>query len=65
MIVFDHLSPRSDSQKGQFQYYGPDMSFDAFVFEKGKWTYKKDVDARNDTENEGKVTRKPEMGLTK
>ena len=29
-IVFDHLSPSSPEFAGDFQYYGPDGSFDGF-----------------------------------
>jgi hypothetical protein len=36
-IVFDHLSPENPSEKGQFQFYGPDGTFDGLRFEKGKW----------------------------
>lgn len=46
-IVFDHLSPVDSKFEGQYQYYGPDFSFDAFQFKKGKWHYYSDVDARN------------------
>jgi len=46
-IIFDHLSPLQPKFEGQFQYYGPDFSFDAIEFKKGKWTYVPDVDARN------------------
>lgn len=38
-IVFDHLSPIKKSQTGNFQFYGPDGSYDGFRLEKGKWVY--------------------------
>jgi hypothetical protein len=47
MIVFDHLSPSESSYKGLYQYYGPDFSYDAMYFDKGKWQLVKDVDVRN------------------
>ncbi len=47
MIVFDHLSPSENHLKGKFEYYGPDWSYDALKFEKGKWQYYIDVDPRN------------------
>lgn len=47
MIVFDHLSPTSPSAKGQFQYYGPDFTYDGFYFKKGIWYYRKNLDLRN------------------
>ena len=46
-IVFDHLSPFSPEMKGNFQYYGPDFSFDSYNFEKGFWIFKSDIDIRN------------------
>lgn len=50
-IVFDHLSPSQPEMDGMYQYYGPDFSYDAFEWEKGKWVYKEDVDIRLETEN--------------
>ena len=46
-IVYDHLAPKEDNMKGQYQYYGPDFSYDAMKFEKGKWIKVEDFDARN------------------
>lgn len=42
-IIFDHLSPESPSMKNFRSFYLPDMSYDAFVFEKTKWVLKEDV----------------------
>ncbi|MEI8087943.1 MAG: hypothetical protein WCG93_17170, partial [Paludibacter sp.] len=47
-IVYDHLAPKEDGLKGQYQYYGPDFSYDALTFEKGKWIKVEDFDAKND-----------------
>jgi len=60
MIVFDHLSPSDPKLKGQFQYYGPDFSYDGLEFEKGKWVYVPDIDARSPKEKGNK--RKLEFG---
>lgn len=49
MIIFSHLIPPTPTLTGQFQFYGPDFSFDGLKFEKGKWVYVPDVDARNMT----------------
>ncbi len=46
-IIFDHLSPRSSELKGQFQYYGPDLSYDRFRKKRSKWVYDEDIDVRN------------------
>jgi hypothetical protein len=47
MIVFDHLSPSQPMFSGNFQYYGPDFSFDALRFDKGIWELTEDIDVRN------------------
>jgi hypothetical protein len=46
-IVFDHLSPFSPQYKDNFQYYGPDFSYDAYLLENGQWKLKQDIDIRN------------------
>lgn len=46
-IVFSHLSPKNDFLEGQYQYYGPDGSFDALEQSKDRWILEEDVDARN------------------
>jgi hypothetical protein len=47
-IIFDHLSPIEEGLKGQYQFYAPDLSYDALVFKKGKWQHVEQVDARNE-----------------
>jgi hypothetical protein len=46
-IILDHLSPSRPDLEGQRAFYGPDMSFDAYVWEKGQWIFQRDVDARD------------------
>jgi hypothetical protein len=48
-IVYSHLSAKQEGNllEGQFQYYGPDGSFDALEFKKDKWVTVEDIDARN------------------
>lgn len=46
-IVFDHLSPIEEGLKGQYQFYAPDLSYDALKFKKGKWQHIENYDARN------------------
>ncbi len=43
MIVFDHLSPARPSLTGEYQFYGPDFSYDALNFEEGIWKHLSDV----------------------
>jgi hypothetical protein len=47
LIVFDHLSPFSPELKGNRQFYGPDFSFDSYIFEKDLWHLKTDIDIKN------------------
>lgn len=47
MIIFDHLSPKDSFMEGQYQYYGPDFSYDGFIYHKDKWKFVEDVDIKN------------------
>jgi hypothetical protein len=47
IIVFDHLSPFSPEMKGNRQFYGPDFSFDSYIFENDFWRLKTDIDIKN------------------
>ncbi len=47
MIVYDHLSPFKPSLQGQFEFYGPDFSYDGLKFEHGIWNLYYDLDVRN------------------
>lgn len=46
-IIFDHLSPESPGLAGFYQYYVPDMSYDAFIEKGGRWYLQEDVIAVN------------------
>jgi len=62
-IVFDHLSPPEPQLTGQYQFYGPDFSYDAYRFSKGKWNLVTDVLPRNTKDNE-KPFKRPEKVKT-
>jgi hypothetical protein len=47
MIVFDHLSPEKPSMEGNYQYYGPDFTYDGLRFEKGIWVSYSNIDVTN------------------
>ena len=47
MIVFDHLAPLHPLYHGNYQFYGPDGSYDGLRFIEGIWVREDDVDARN------------------
>jgi hypothetical protein len=47
MIVFDHLEPLHPIYKNNYEFYGPDGSFDGLKYSDGIWIFYKDIDARN------------------
>ena len=59
LIINEHLSPEESWQKGQYQYYVPDLSLDGYIFKKGKWVFVKDADARNNKTNVDKYYKDP------
>lgn len=60
-IIFSHLAPNGldPTLEGQYQYYGPDGSFDALEMKKGKWIYEPAIDIRKDKDKTDNV-KKPE-----
>jgi hypothetical protein len=46
-IIFDHLAPAANQYKDHYQFYGPDFSFDAFIYKKGNWILLTDIDTKN------------------
>jgi hypothetical protein len=49
-IIFDHLAPNQPSLEGQYEFYSPDFTTDAFEFTKGKWKWIPNYEARNEKE---------------
>jgi hypothetical protein len=47
MITFDHLVPFHPIYEKNYEFYGPDGSFDGLEFSDGIWIYREDIDARN------------------
>jgi len=48
MIVMDEIAPINPSMEGIYQFYIPKVNvIDALNFEKGKWKFYADIDARN------------------
>lgn len=43
-IIFDHLAPAKGDLEGIYEFYGPDMSYDALILKNGRWVFHKDVD---------------------
>lgn len=46
-IVFDHLVPLPPSGFDDRLYYGPDYSYDAYIYKNGFWSLSINIDARN------------------
>lgn len=46
-IVLDHLSPLRPEIDGTNALMGPDLSYDAYVWDKGQWQFQRDIDARD------------------
>jgi len=46
-IVFDHLSPSESRYINQFEYYGPDFSYDALEFKNGIWNLVEEFDVKS------------------
>lgn len=48
MIVFDHLSPIQPEYENQFQFYGPDSSYDGLEFKNCMWMLHEDLNLINE-----------------
>lgn len=51
-IIFDHLVPEVPSLEGVYSMYIPDLTYDAFVADNGKWRFKENVVATNSPDSE-------------
>ena len=47
MVAFDHLVPFHPIYNGNYEFYGPDGSFDGLEFSAGTWILREDIDVRN------------------
>ncbi len=57
-IIIDHLTPRSAEMKGNYQFYGPDGTFDAYELIKNKWVFRPSVEFKATKKSE-KVYKDP------
>ena len=48
MIVFDHLIPSTENMKGNYEFYGPDLSYDAIQYNEGKWEFMSNIKLSNE-----------------
>ena len=46
-IVFDHLTPETENLTGMYEFYIPDMTYDAYYWKNGVWKYQKDIQVGN------------------
>ena len=53
-IIYDHLSPETPALAGFYSFYVPDLTYDAFYFDKNKWILKEDVIGVNQPTEERK-----------
>lgn len=53
-IILSHLAPKDEGSvlEGQYQYYGPDGSFDAYEQSKDRWVLREAIDIKNDKNKE-------------
>lgn len=60
-IIYSHLAPKDPGTvlENQFQYYGPDGSFDALELKKDKWVTVEDVNITNE-KNKNDKAEKPD-----
>jgi hypothetical protein len=65
-LIFSHLAPKvpDATLENQFQYYGPDGSFDALNIKKGKWIYEPAIDIRKEKDKNDDV-KKPDPNKQK
>jgi hypothetical protein len=47
LIVFDHLSPPDKKMQNMPETFGPDLSYDGFRLQNGRWTFVENLDMRN------------------
>lgn len=60
-IVFSHLSPKDEGStlEGQYQYYGPDGSFDAYELRKDRWVLEEEIDIKNERSKDDNLWNDP------
>lgn len=46
-IILDHLVPMDANREGQYEHYGPDMTHDAWLVERGRLVFLPEIDIMN------------------
>lgn len=58
-IVFDHIAPADSSLIGNYKYYGPDLSYDAYLIKSGKLIFQSDVSFQNISRDDEQLNMQP------
>ena len=64
-IIYDHLVPMEGAEKGLYEFYIPNLSYDGLTFKNGKWRMVEDIPVFNDKKQDIKQTKNIERGLIK
>ncbi|MFK8045590.1 MAG: hypothetical protein AB8B72_08845 [Crocinitomicaceae bacterium] len=65
-IVFDHLVPENKNLEGMYEFYIPDLTYDAYYWKDNHWKYQKDIQVGNKSEKTTKIFyTDPKTGETK
>ncbi|MDB2317636.1 hypothetical protein N9V23_02645 [Flavobacteriales bacterium] len=62
-IVFDQLEPIDGAEKGMYEFYVPNLSYDGLTFKNGKWRLVENIPAYNDKKRNRKQLKNIERGL--
>ena len=54
-IIFDHLVPEVGNLKGMYEYYIPNMEYDAYFWQNNFWNYQADIIVGNDKEKSRRI----------
>lgn len=60
-IVYDHVSPSTPQTEGFYQFYYPDLSYDCFTLEGGKWVHQSLVEPKNQKSEADKLYNDPKV----
>lgn len=58
-IVYDHLACQDPRQTGMYEFYGPDLSYDALRYKRRKWYLMENIDIRNEKSELDKLFNDP------
>lgn len=64
-VVFDHLSPLQTNLEGMYEFYVPDLSFDALHFKDDKWLLIQNIDVRGNQSMDNYNAPPPLPGINK